>query len=306
MPSPILVVAALALLAGPAGALEGVSRKPVKVAVMEIRALGTDPHTADLLSEVALTEVGSIDRIEVIGRSDIESMLGFEKQKKILGCSEEASCLAEIGGALGVEFVIVGSLGRIGALYRLDMKLVDTAKGRVRSRTGESVEGREEKLVIAVQRAVHRLLDPIANRTPGGDLPPPVIAAPVAPPPPPPPEPASPAGSGGLSRRGWGYAIGAAGLAVVAGGAVAGLSARSAYDDEKAAAAAGDIPKFESLRDQAKSRALIADVLYGVGAVGVGVGAWFAFTSPSGGTPQVAIQISPAPSGALVVLSGGF
>jgi TolB-like protein len=287
----------------------------VKVAVMEIRALGTDTHTADLLSEVALTEVGSFERIDVIGRSDIESMLGFEKQKKILGCSEEASCLAEIGGALGVEYVVVGSLGRIGGLYRLDMKLVETSKGRVRSRTGESVEGKEETLVVAVQRAVHRLLDPIALRAPSGELPPPTLATPITP-----AAPAAPAATpvvppqtfkkepppakAGSSRKTWGYVIGAVGIAAVAGGAGAGLSAKAAYDDEKAAAASGDLAAFESSRDTAKSRAMIADVLYGVGAVGLGVGAYMVFVGPSGGSTQVAI--APMSSGALVVLSGGF
>jgi hypothetical protein len=98
--------------------------------------------------------------------------------------------------------------------------------------------------------------------------------------------------------------IGAVGIAAIAGGAGAGLSAKSAYDDEKAAAASGDLATFESKRDTAKSRALIADVLYGVGAVGLGVGAYFAFTGPSGSSTQVAIE--PMPSGALVVLSGGF
>ncbi len=275
---------------------------------MEIRALGADTHLTDLLSEVALTEAGAMDRVDVIGRSDIDSMLGFEKQKQMLGCTEEASCVAEIGGALGVEYVIVGSLGRIGGLYRLDMKLVETSKGRVRARTGESVEGREEKLVASVQRALHRLLDPIVLTGPAGQPPPPTFIAPSPPPdavPVPEPVPASPSRS---PRKTWGYAVGGAGLVAILGGAVSGLSAKSAYDDEKAAAAAGDIPTFESKRDTAKSRALIADVLYGVGAVGVGVGAWLVFSNPAAAesAPAVSIGIAPTSSGAFVVLAGGF
>lgn len=311
---PIAVaVAALVLgAAGPTRAADGAPRKKVKVAVMEIRALGADTHLTDLLSEVALTEAGAMERIDVIGRSDIDSMLGFEKQKQMLGCSEEASCVAEVGGALGVEYVIVGSLGRIGALYRMDMKLVETSKGRVRARTGESLEGREELLVSAVQRAIHRLLDPIVQPgLAGAPLPPPptALVAPRPPAPAPVPAPVSepPKASGSSGKKKWGYVIGAAGLAAVAGGGVAGLAAKSAYDDEKAAAAVGDIPKFESLRDQAKSRALIADALYGVGAVGLGVGAWLVFTSPSApSAPPVSVGLVPTSSGAAVVLAGGF
>jgi TolB-like protein len=277
-------------------------KRKVRVAVMEIRALGTETHMTDLLSEVALTEASSIARVEVIGRSDIESLLGFEKQKKMLGCTEESSCLAEIGGALGVDYVLVGSIGRLGKLLRVDMKLVDSQRGRVRGRTGESVEGREEQLVASVQRAVHRLLDPLV---------PDLATSAIAPSPVPavarvPTSPADAApGAAGSSRRTWGWTLAGSGLALVAGGAAFGALASSAYTDEKAAAAAGDLARYESLRTQVKSRALTADVLYGLGAVSLGTGAYLLFTSPRAPRP-IAFTVTPTPSGAVAVVAGEF
>jgi hypothetical protein len=169
------------------------------------------------------------------------------------------------------------------------------------------VDGREEKLVASVQRAVHRLLDPIVVTGVGGQPPPPTVLAPV-PSPSPETRDAEPAKAGRSTRRILGYAIGGAGVAALAGGLVAGLAANSAYQDEKKAAAAGDLPKFERLRDQAKSRALTADILYGVGAVGVGVGAYLVFSAPSAAesTPPVSVGLAPTRSGALLVLAGGF
>ena len=41
-----------------------------------------------------------------------------------LGC-EQTSCLAELGGALGVRYLIVPSVGKIGASYLINLKLVD-------------------------------------------------------------------------------------------------------------------------------------------------------------------------------------
>jgi hypothetical protein len=321
------LAAALSLAAVPSPASAARAKK-IKVALMEIRSLGTAANLSDLLSEVALTEVGSMDRIEAIGRSDIESILGFEKQKKVLGCSDETNCLAEVGGALGVEFIIVGTLGRVGALYRLDMKLVETAKSRVRARTGESVEGQEEKLVASVQKAIHRLLDPIANELPLPPAPtvtsttPPVVSTPPAsssssssatshtPPvttamlPPAAVEPAERSSSGSWSRRKTSYVVGGAGILAVAGGVVFGLSAKSAYDTEKTAAAAGDAAVYKTNRDKAKSNALLADLLYGVGAAGLGVGTWLFVSSPS--SAPVTVGVAPAPNGGLLVVSGGF
>jgi TolB-like protein len=153
----------------PAMALAADARPPVprrpRVAVMELRPLETAPAKAEILSEVALTEATAIGGLEVIGRSDINALLGLEKQRQLLGCGEDTSCLVEIGGALGVDYLLTGSLGRLGALYRVDLRLVDARKARVLDRAGESVSGDEEKLVATIQRGVRRLLAPISPAT---------------------------------------------------------------------------------------------------------------------------------------------
>jgi hypothetical protein len=95
-------------------------------------------------------------------------VVGFGRQKKMLGCAEDATCLAEIGGALGVDYVLTGSLGRLGNLTRVDLKLVDARKARVVARAGESVTGEEERLVSTVQGAVRELLRAASPATGAG------------------------------------------------------------------------------------------------------------------------------------------
>jgi TolB-like protein len=148
-----------------------------RVAVLDLRAIGVEASKAELLSEVALTEAASLPGLEVIGRSDVQSILGFEKQKKILGCGDDSACIAEIGGALGVRLVLVGSVGKIGALYRIDLKVLDTSKASAVRRYGANVEGAEEKMVAAVQAAVRELF---AKETGGAMEAPPAGAAPPA------------------------------------------------------------------------------------------------------------------------------
>jgi hypothetical protein len=144
------------------------------VAVLEFRALNADPALAALLSEVALTEASSQPGFAVIGKSDIAALLGFEKQKALLGCAEDYACLADIGGALGVKLILVGSVGKVGALHRLDVKLVETGKGAAQ-RVGVNVEGPDEKLVGAVQAAVRSLFGEVTATTTAA-----VAAAPAA------------------------------------------------------------------------------------------------------------------------------
>ncbi|MBI5068649.1 MAG: hypothetical protein HZB56_10450 [Deltaproteobacteria bacterium] len=301
-------LAACLLLPVPGRAAPPAPRK-TRVAVMEIRALGTEAHKAELLSEVALTEASGLERFEIIGRSDIASMIGFEQQKKVLGCADDSSCLAEIGGALGVDQVLVGSLGRLGALYRVDLKLVDAKKARVLARFGESVEGNEEKLVATVQRGVRALLAPLL----GGDPPPPVAARPRpgAVPLPPPPAGAAPApaagttapaaAGGGWTRRTWGWTLLGTGVGLAAVGAVFGIQAQSAYDAEKKASAAGDLDTYRQKRDAAKSNALMADVGFAAGGLSAGIGAYLLLT----GSPA-RVAVGPTDGGLVAVYAGRF
>ena len=64
----------------------------------------------DNLTAVLVTELSKLRVIEVISRQDIRQMLVHEQDKLALGC-DDASCLAEIGGALGIlEAFSVASL----------------------------------------------------------------------------------------------------------------------------------------------------------------------------------------------------
>jgi hypothetical protein len=306
----------IAAFAAPLGSRAAEARK-IRIAVLDIRALATDAQKAELLSEIALTEAASMaNGFEVIGKSDINAVIGFEKQKQVMGCGDDSTCLAEIGGALGVDYILVGSLGAMGALFRLDLKLVDAKKARVKARVGVTVEGNESKLVAAVQKAVHDLLTPILP----GELPPPVAggagktpakadlsakstsAASVS--------SSSRSSTTGVSttasddRRTWAYVSGGTGAGLLAVGAVLGLQAKSAYDAEKKASADGDQAAYDSNKSKAKSMAMAADVCFLLGATGVGVGTYLYFTSGKYG--GVAFDVTPLPGGAFASISGGF
>jgi TolB-like protein len=326
-----LIVTASLLVAAPglAGGAPARGPKRTRVAVLDIRSLGTELHKAELLSEILLTEMTRAKRYDVIGRSDVAALLGLEKQKAMLGCAEDAACLAEIGGSLGVDFIIVGSLGRIGTVARLDLKLLDARRSRVVERFGESIGGGEEQLVEVAQRGARALLEALAEQQ--------MAAAPVEPVPPaesgakgvaapaPAATPASaltvappaigakvvavtegkvPAASPPDSRRRWAWIAGGSGLALVGAGVVAGLGASAALDDQRAAAAAANLPAFNDSRDKARSRALVADVLYGLGAVGVGTGVYLGLTSR--GRPGVSAALVPLQGGVGLAAAGEF
>jgi TolB-like protein len=166
----VLVVALLAgavvgpgVAAAQAASPAATSKKP-RLAFLGIRPLSVDQAKADLLSEVVLTEASRFRRLEIIGQSDVGAMLGLEKQRQLLGCKEDSACMAEIGGALGADYMLVGSLGQMGGLLRVDLKLLDARKARVLERFGETVAGGEDGLLPAAQRGVAEVLASVGGK----------------------------------------------------------------------------------------------------------------------------------------------
>jgi TolB-like protein len=134
-----------------------------RIAVWGIEA-GPDvsPGAAQILGDVVATELSRTGRFQVIGRSDLNALLGYEKQKAVLGCTE-SGCLAEIGGAIGADLVLSGQAGRLGTQYRLSLLLVDAKKAVARARAARFTEADEDALAKAVPELVGDLVGALGS-----------------------------------------------------------------------------------------------------------------------------------------------
>ncbi len=154
------------LLASPAAPVP-----PVKIAVLDIASSGEiDPGTMRVFSELIenrLRERGH----EVIGRSDIEALLGLDRAKDALGC-ESSSCAAELGGALGVDELIGGFVHAVtgdGARKRVVVTLrrYDARKSRVIAATDEQAELRGSETLLKLIEPMLDVLYGSRKRTGG-------------------------------------------------------------------------------------------------------------------------------------------
>jgi len=218
-----------------------------RVLVLNVRSeQGIERGTANLLGELLLDDVHKSGKYTAISFADMVAVLDVEQQKQVVGCADDARCLAEIGSALGADLLIEASVGVIGATRVLALKLIDVRAVKVLARETETVSD-DEALIAAMHRLAAKLLGP-------PEAPPPPIAI-IAPPTPPPER---------SIRPGWWVAGG--GAVVVAAGAVIG------------ALALGDLSSFENrpfddaLGDAADTKAAVADVLYVAGGITLAAG----------------------------------
>ncbi len=86
-----------------------------KVAVLDVKAVGRfDPQTVAGLSALIASTAAGHREVKAITGSDLMALLGLERQKELLGCSD-TSCLAQIAGGLAVEYLITSEVSEVGA-----------------------------------------------------------------------------------------------------------------------------------------------------------------------------------------------
>jgi TolB-like protein len=243
------------LVAGSAWAVE----KP-GLAALNIKAeRGVDASLANLISEAVLSELKSSGRFAtVIGSSDIEAMINIEQQKNALGCDED-SCLAQLGGALGVPYLFSGSLGSVGGRFMLNVKIIQVEEARVAERLTRIFKS-EAALVDGLGDVLRALL--------GGALQPTAEAEPVTRAAKPSTLPSGPAGAS-TSKR-WGRWVGGGmatvGLGLALSGYLSIQGAQSDYDAEPTVAAGANLEKSVGSGN--------GTISVGVAALGAGLAAW--------------------------------
>jgi TolB-like protein len=142
-----------------------VPKDGLKVAVMPLMSQGVDVNIAKNLTQVVALELKQLKGLSVISQDEIAAMLQLEANKQMVGC-DDASCFAEIGGALGVDYLVIGSVGRLADTYLVALKLIQTQRAEVANRVSETFKGREADLLLAAKFAVYSLVG-VEVRDPG-------------------------------------------------------------------------------------------------------------------------------------------
>lgn len=100
------------------------------IAGSELSRVHVDAEVADYALE-HLSQRLATEGIHLVTPKEIGTLLGMEKQRQLLGCSEGAgNCMVELGNALGAAGVLVGDLAKFGDTYQLNLRVLDTQTGK--------------------------------------------------------------------------------------------------------------------------------------------------------------------------------
>jgi hypothetical protein len=133
-----------------------VARAParaIKVALLPLDALGIPKETAQLVGEALAGELRRRPGVAVLTQADLGALLGVEKTRQMLGCGD-AGCIAELGGALGADRVVRGSIGRVGDSLVVNLSALDPRKATAAASVSERLRGAGEEAVLDVLPAL--------------------------------------------------------------------------------------------------------------------------------------------------------
>jgi len=131
----------------------------LRVAVYTLELQGVAPNVGALVTESLLGEVKKLKLIQAVGMDEIRDMLSFEATKQLAGCSETAdSCLADLAGALGVDELLTGKLGKVDQSSTLLLRRIDQKRAAVKATVNDRLKaGSGQEFLAAIGPAVERL-----------------------------------------------------------------------------------------------------------------------------------------------------
>jgi hypothetical protein len=123
------------------------SADKIKIAIMDLKA--SDQVPKELRAALTALIPQTLDELgpfKAISKQDIEQMLALEAMKESIGCNE-VSCLAEIGGALGADYLVTGSVVLVGDTYLTQLQLLNIKTSRPEQRFSREFKGGPQGLL---------------------------------------------------------------------------------------------------------------------------------------------------------------
>ena len=126
------------------------------LAVIDLEGHGISQSEARSLSNRLRSELVQLGKVTVVERNKMESILS-EQDFQLSGCTS-AECSVEIGQLLGVTTILTGGIGRVGAIYTIDLRMVDVRTGRVTHSVSRNYRGTVEGLLELIKSISVELL----------------------------------------------------------------------------------------------------------------------------------------------------
>lgn len=160
----------------------------MSLAIMTLKnASGITEGEASLITDRLGVELFNTGMVNVMERNQMQEILKEQGFQQSGACTDE-ECLVEVGQMLGVEGLVSGSIGKLGSMYLINLRVINVSTARITHVVSEDVTGGIEQVAIRLKSIAKQLVGK-AVKAERREEPKPQPTTQPAPPPPPEPEP---------------------------------------------------------------------------------------------------------------------
>jgi|GEM_PF-2623420 len=118
----------------------------LNIAVSDLSAKGLTRDEADIISDRLREELLGTNTFRVMERSMMDNVLKEQAFQQAGACSN-SECQIQMGRLLGVDRMVVGSVGKIGNMYSLSIRMLNVESGEIEASFSQDHEGAIEGLM---------------------------------------------------------------------------------------------------------------------------------------------------------------
>ena len=130
-----------------------------EILVWEAKTIGIPDDLKQIVQLSLAHETTKMPGMHAVSAKDLSAALDVQYQKRLLGCSDEA-CIAEIGGALGIRYVLFAEIVVVESELLMSLRLMDMNNMRVMSTASRRCAFSPEAALAAVSELVQRVFFP--------------------------------------------------------------------------------------------------------------------------------------------------
>ncbi len=133
--------------------------KLVKVVIKDFNVSGLSDDNAAGVASKFCVDVSKSRKIDLICAEDLKNLFKHKQDLIQFGACNEEDCLAKMGKALEADFIIQGSINKVGEVFVLNVNLVEGETGKVKTRFSREVpSGKPEDLLGAASAIAEKLI----------------------------------------------------------------------------------------------------------------------------------------------------
>lgn len=100
------------------------------LAINDFEGKGITQEESEVITEKIRTIMTKSKFFKVMSRSEMAAIM-MEQEFQQTGMCNDASCIAELGQIVGVDKIVAGTIGKVGTLFSVTMKMVDVSTSEI-------------------------------------------------------------------------------------------------------------------------------------------------------------------------------